>query len=121
MGIDCPDVGHIIHWGIPSDAEMYVQESGRAGRDGELSFATIWKMSTDMTTRYTTQHMIDYCLEKNVPCQRSFLFEDSYDCSFKARGCKWCDICQRNCDCGRCDANINLFIFPLSNIKLKLS
>ena len=119
MGIDCPDVRHIIHWGIPSDAEMYVQESGRAGRDSELSCATIWKTSTDLTTRYTTWHMIDYCLEKNVPCQRYFLFEDFHDCSFKVRGCKCCDICQRNCDCESCDANINSFIFPLSNVKTK--
>ncbi len=37
MGIHCPDVHHVIHWGVPTHAEMYVQESGRAGRDGELS------------------------------------------------------------------------------------
>ena len=78
-------MGHIIHWGIPSDAVMYVQESGRAGRGGELSCATIWKTSTDLTTRYTKQHMIDYCLEKNVPSRRSFFFQDFHDCSFKAR------------------------------------
>ena len=29
-----------LHWGVPSDAEIYVQESGRAGRDGKLSCAT---------------------------------------------------------------------------------
>ena len=75
IGIDCPDVQLIIHWGVPSDAEMYVLESGRAGRDGELSCVTIWKTSTDLTTSYTTRHMIDYCLEKNVPCRRSFFLK----------------------------------------------
>ena len=27
MGIDCPDVRQIVHWGVPEDMEMYVQES----------------------------------------------------------------------------------------------
>ena len=34
MGIDCNDVCLIIHYGPPTDAEMYVQEIGRGGRDG---------------------------------------------------------------------------------------
>ncbi len=41
MGINCSDVRHVIRWGVPVDAEMYVQECGRAGRDDELSCATI--------------------------------------------------------------------------------
>ena len=34
MGVDCSDVRMIYHWGPPHTIEEYVQESGRAGRDG---------------------------------------------------------------------------------------
>ena len=37
MSIDCHDVRQTIHWGVSEDVEMYIQESGRAGRDGLLS------------------------------------------------------------------------------------
>ena len=28
IGMGIPDVRHVIHWGVPADAEMYIQESG---------------------------------------------------------------------------------------------
>ena len=56
MGIDIPDIRHIIHIGVPKTMEEYFQETGRAGRDGAPSVATMYYNNFDIRSG---KHQVD--------------------------------------------------------------
>ena len=97
MGLDCPNVRRIIHWGLSADLEQYVQETGRAGRDNVASLATLYL--PPMSLRFADQRMKEYC--NNVDkCRRLLMLEQfkdtptnpcSDDINYSKGFC--CDVC----------------------------
>jgi ATP-dependent DNA helicase RecQ len=51
MGVDKPNVRFVIHSSVPGSLPAYMQESGRAGRDGEKAQCVILYRSADLGRR----------------------------------------------------------------------
>lgn len=94
MGIDCPNIRKILHWGTPENIEQYVQEIGRAGRDGDQSVAIL------MHHRHYTisENMLVY-VNNLTKCRRTLAFKDFLfytESNTLQNKCSCCDICKRN-------------------------
>jgi len=98
MGVDKKDIHTVIHYDAPSTAEAYVQEAGRAGRDGSNARAVLlWslqdreklqKQGAEKGARYAV--LADFA--QSSGCRREVLL--------KALGeencvCSGCDVCEK--------------------------
>jgi len=72
MGIDCPDVRQVVHFGPPDNIEAYIQETGRAGRDGLQSVAVLKLVKGEFMVQVDDE-MKDYVKNFNT-CRRYNLF-----------------------------------------------
>ena len=100
MGVDCRNVRQVIHFGLPESVDMYVQESGRAGRNGAFACAVL-VLKKD--SRRIEKNMKAYS-ENSDTCRRLFLFQN-YDGEHSPvlPMCRCCDVCKTRCLCGQCD------------------
>ncbi|XP_051141552.1 uncharacterized protein LOC127258666 isoform X2 [Andrographis paniculata] len=69
MGIDKPNIRHVIHYGCPKSLESYYQESGRCGRDGIPSFCRLYYARSDFGKGDF------YCSEARTDEQRKAIME----------------------------------------------
>ncbi|MDK8182996.1 DNA helicase RecQ [Paenibacillus sp. UMB4589-SE434] len=91
MGIDKSNVRYVLHYNMPKHMEAYVQEAGRAGRDGEPSECVLLFHPQDIQTQKffieqseslperkaheykKLQSMIDYCY--TLGCLQTYMLK----------------------------------------------
>ena len=55
MGVDNPDIDYVNYWGAPRGLELFAQESGRDGRNGQLSMSIVYYTGYDISKNRCTQ------------------------------------------------------------------
>lgn len=96
MGVDAPDIRKIVHIGPPSSLEIYIQEIGRAGRNGTPAEAVLYynKFDINRNNTFINQAVKDYCEE--LGCLRKFLLTYfGFKCEKQRACCKNCDPVQQ--------------------------
>ena len=104
MGLDCPNIRRVIHWGPSADVEAYLQETGRAGRDGLPATAILYFTNIDLG-QIENESIKEYCRNK-TSCRRHMLLKDFDDpadhLNTEGSLCRCCDVCELKCLCTIC-------------------
>ena len=66
-------VREVIHLGLPGDIESYVQETGRAGRDGSPALALLLLRAG--AKRYAERSIVEYSINSSE-CWRDVFFSE---------------------------------------------
>ena len=100
MGVNVKGVHTIMHLGVPSDIDDYIQESGRAGRDGQQSISILLKYPGMYTDSSVDERMKTFVNSTNV-CRRQLLLEHFgiKNHVHAKQGHTCCDICATTCSC----------------------
>lgn len=105
MGVDKSDVRTVIHRDCPPSVEAYLQESGRAGRDGEQSKAILlWGPDDESAmlrakTDYEKQRLsslLNYARDIEHCRRHSLLALLNYDSGGEVPEEFCCDVCEQN-------------------------
>lgn len=76
MGVDIPSIRCVIHIGPPCIVREYMQETGRAGRDGQSSTAVLYYNNVDIAVnkKKIGEEIREYCHLENE-CLRKYLLQ----------------------------------------------
>jgi len=97
MGLNFPNISHIVMYGLPDDVEAMVQQIGRAGRSGLQAHAIVYVVKQhaklDPAVKTVLETGITSCLRKALYCH----FEENT--TSVDPGHLFCTYCHSVCSC----------------------
>jgi ATP-dependent DNA helicase RecQ len=105
MGVDKADIRTVIHRDCPPSVEAYLQESGRAGRDGKASEAyLLWgpgdenrlRRAKDEAGRKRMESLLSYARSVSVCRREQLLGLLNYEGERNSPESGCCDVCDGN-------------------------
>ncbi len=88
MGVSKNDIRTVVHLQEPSSVEAYLQESGRAGRDGDIADAYLLFAPESDT-------IVSQIFSQHSQCQRKLLLQAMDYPPPQQMGCIGCDCCDK--------------------------
>ena len=105
MGVDIPNIRQVIHVGPPCTVKAYLQETGRAGRDGKPSMACLYYNNRDIAKNRVgmEDNMRNFC-SSDEKCLRKLMLKSlDYEQDVVTKPLHLCcDVCERQCKCFTC-------------------
>ena len=105
MGVDIPNIRHIVHIGPPTTVKAYMQETGRAGRDGNPSWACLYYNNRDIAkNRVGMQDDMRHFCSSNNQCLRKLMLKSmDYEQDILIKPLHvCCNVCKNDCTCFEC-------------------
>ena len=111
MGLNFPNISHVVMYGLPEDMESIVQEVGRAGRDGSLSHAIMYRLKLarmDEGVKTLLKNGTTSCLRKALYTH----FEHNTERVLPGHLC--CTYCHSVCLCSSAGCDVPIPDYELS-------
>ena len=104
MGLDAPAIRKVIHFGCPTTIEQFLQESGRAGRDGAPSEAELHYNRCDIRANRPGHSvaMTEFCKSQDVCLRQQLLRQLDFEAPADRIPCHCCSVCKQKCQCVEC-------------------
>ncbi|MBI9094429.1 MAG: ATP-dependent DNA helicase RecQ [Sphaerochaeta sp.] len=96
MGVDKKNIRTVIHRTLPKDVASFLQESGRAGRDGNIAHSFV--LVGEQEKRKAAHEASSFSVLYNIFTQRQVCLRSAllHLLGETLEGCSGCDVCNNN-------------------------